>query len=87
MAGPFSPRDLRLGDEVQYGHVNANENYYATMTVTNITKDEVILKRPYVVTGDWQLSSGVSWSLGVEEIHVFLDSSLIFRILSRKNLK
>jgi hypothetical protein len=75
--------ELRLADVVELF-----EGPYGTGTVRQITKDEVIIARPYGVTGDFSYTGGVPFSVGVEECRYLLSSKRdTFKVFQRKDLR
>ena len=82
--------DLRLGDIVELF-----EGPFGTGTVRQITGrhekidyPEVIIARPYGVTGDFSYTGGVPFSVGVEECHYLLsDTRSVFKVYQRKDLR
>lgn len=77
--------DLKLADVVELF-----EGPFGTAVVTQITADEVILHRPYGVTGDWSYTGGVPYSVG-NEICKYLRGSTKgrykFKVWQRKELR
>jgi hypothetical protein len=79
---------LRLADVVELF-----EGPFGTAVVTQITKDEVTLTRPYGVTGDFSYTGGVPYSVG-NEVCKYLTSdtrytakSHTFKVWQRKDLR
>ena len=78
-------RSLQLADVVSYSHTMQGE--YECMTVTQIKDGIITLRRPYIVTADFSYTGGVCWSVGIEEVSIEVDSSIVFYVWSRKTLK
>ena len=74
--------DLRLADVVELF-----EGPFGTGVVRQITKEQVIISRPYGVSGDFSYTGGVSFSVGVEECKYFLSSGHVFKVFQRKELR
>ena len=74
--------DLKLADIVELF-----EGPFGTGVVRHITKDEVIISRPYGVSGDFSYTGGVPFSVGVEECKYFLSSHHTFTVYQRKDLR
>lgn len=77
--------DLRLADVVELF-----EGPFGTAVVTQITADEVILHRPYGVTGDFSYTGGVPYSVGNEVCKYSLASTrghYTFKVWQRKELR
>jgi|ERR1035437_7708623 hypothetical protein len=74
--------DLKLADVVELF-----EGPFGTGVVRQITKEQVIISRPYGVTGDFSYTGGVSFSVGVEECKYFLSSHHTFTVFQRKELR
>lgn len=74
--------ELKLADVVELF-----EGPFGTGVVRQITKEQVIISRPYGVTGDFSYSGGVSFSVGVEECRYFLSSLHTFTVFQRKDLR
>lgn len=77
--------ELRLADVVELF-----DGPFGTAVVTQITADEVILYRPYGVTGDWSYTGGVPYSVGNEVCKYLLSSTkghYKFKVWQRKDLK
>lgn len=76
--------DLRLADIVELF-----EGPFGTAVVTQITAEEVILHRPYGVTGDFSYTGGVPYSVG-NEVCKYLRCSTKghyqFKVWQRKDL-
>lgn len=77
--------ELRLADVVELF-----EGPFGTAVVTQITADEVILHRPFGVTGDFSYTGGVPYSVG-NEVCKYLRASTPghykFKVWQRKDLK
>lgn len=65
------------------------EGPFGTGVVRQITKDEVIISRPYGVTQDFSYTGGVCYSTGVEECHYLLSDTrpFSFKVYQRKTLR
>lgn len=77
--------ELRLADVVELF-----DGPFGTAVVTQITADEVILHRPYGVTGDWSYTGGVPYSVGNEVCRYLLASTpghYKFKVWQRKDLR
>lgn len=76
-------KDLKLADVVELF-----DGPFGTGVVRQITKDEVIIDRPYGVTGDFSYTGGVPFSVGVEECKYLLASNRFeFKVWQRKDLR
>lgn len=76
--------ELRLADVVELF-----DGPFGTAVVTQITADEVILHRPFGVTGDFSYTGGVPYSVGNEVCKYLLSSArhYDFKVWQRKDLK
>jgi hypothetical protein len=75
--------ELRLADVVELF-----EGPFGTGVVRQITADEVIIARPYGVTGDFSYTGGVLFSVGVEECKYWLgDTRSTLKVCQRKELR
>lgn len=64
------------------------EGPFGTGVVRQITDDEVIIMRPYGVTGDFSYTGGVPYSVGNEECRYLLtDGRSTFKVWQRKELR
>lgn len=81
--------DLRLADVItqQECRGTVREAEFSTCTVIQIEDDRVKLFRPYSATADFSYTGGVIPYIGVEEYWVEKDSSMLWTIYSRKELK
>lgn len=78
-------RELRLADVIELF-----EGPFGTGVVRQITDDEVIISRPYGVTGDFSYTGGVPYSTGIEECKYLLSSTpghYKFKVWQRKELR
>jgi hypothetical protein len=74
--------ELQLADTVELF-----EGPFGTGTVRQITEDQVIIARPYGVSGDFSYTGGVLFSVGVEECRYLLSSNAVFKVYQRKKLR
>ena len=77
--------ELRLADVIE-----VFEGPFGTAVVTQITKDEVIMHRPYGATGDFSYTGGVPYSVGNEVckyIRGLTPGRCPFKVWQRKDLR
>lgn len=77
-------KDLKLADVVELF-----EGPFGTGVVQNIDADEVVIVRPYGVTGDFSYTGGVPYSVGNEEcVYPLVNSNrTTFKVWQRKELR
>lgn len=75
--------ELKLADVVELF-----DGPFGTAVVTQITEDEVVLHRPYGVTGDFSYTGGVPYSVG-NEVCKYIRPGTVnkFKVWQRKELK
>lgn len=74
---------LRLGDVVKTSKL---DEAFTTATVINVTEDEVTLFRPYVHTGDYSHTGGVTPYIGFEQYKLSRNHGRPVFLYSRKEL-
>lgn len=77
--------ELQLGDIVELF-----DGPFGTAVVRQITDDEVIIARPFGVTGDFSYTGGVPYSVGTEECKYLRSSTpghYKFKVWQRKELR
>ncbi len=77
-------RDLRLADVVT---MKGAVSVFAASVVKQITETEITLFRPYVHTDDFSYCGGVICYIGVENYKVGLDSTALFMVHQRQELR
>lgn len=74
---------LRLGDVVNSSKL---DEAFTSATVINVTEDEVVLFRPYVHTGDFSHTGGVTPYVGFEQYKLSRNHGQPVYLYSRKEL-
>lgn len=74
---------LRLGDVVKTSKL---DEAFTSATVINVTEDEVTLFRPYVHTGDYSHTGGVTPYIGFEQYKLSRNHGRPVLLYSRKEL-
>ena len=82
MAEHVKTCDLRLADVVK-----VFDGPWSTGIVTHIDGNMVTMFRPYGTTADFSYSGGVIPYIGTETIKVPVDSSRMFLVMERKELR
>ena len=78
----LKPCDFQLADIIRLGM-----STYEIATVKQIEDGIITLFRPYVHTGEFEHTGGVTCYVGIEEFVIYASSEFEYEVLERKTLK